>query len=156
MNEEIKILVNEENVLVGDLIHVIDKYILSIYNKNLKEFDINFQQAMIILFIYSYNNEGKEIYQKDLEQLMGLSNPTITTSVKTMMRKDLVYRIQSENDGRYYHLHLTVKSFNIVEDIAHKIFSANESFSLLLSNEENNELFKLLTKLSNNIKKAEI
>ncbi len=156
MNEEIKILVNEENVLVGDLIHVIDKYILSIYNKNLKEFDINFQQAMIILFIYSYNNEGKEIYQKDLEQLMGLSNPTITTSVKTMMRKDLVYRIQSENDGRYYHLHLTVKSFNIVEDIAHKILSANESFSLLLSNEENNELFKLLTKLSNNIKKAEI
>ena len=39
MNEKIKTLVNKDKTIVGDLIHYIDKYILSSYNKKLKDLD---------------------------------------------------------------------------------------------------------------------
>lgn len=75
MNKDIQILTSEHNGLIGNLIHELDKKTLTVYNTALKEFNITFQQAMIILFIYV---SKEEIYQKDIEKQMGLTNPSVT------------------------------------------------------------------------------
>ena len=107
MNKDIQILTSEHNGLIGNLIHELDKKTLTVYNTALKEFNITFQQAMIILFIYV---SKEEIYQKDIEKQMGLTNPSVTALMRNMISKDFVYRIQSIKDARYFHLHLTPKS----------------------------------------------
>ena len=104
---------------------------------------------MVIIFVYSYQEE--EVYQKNIEQLMGLTNPSVTSLIKTMIAKDLIYRIQSKNDGRYYHLHLTPKSLKMIDIIPEKIFEANNELLAGLSDEESKLLQKLLVKLSNSI-----
>lgn len=144
MNKDIQLLTSDHNDLIGNLIHEFDKKTLAVYNTALKEFNITFQQAMIILFIYM---SKEEIYQKDIEKQMGLTNPSVTSLVRNMISKDFVYRIQSVKDARYFHLHLTPKSLSIVDEIASKIIESNKNLLAPLSDEEAVTLQRLLCKL---------
>lgn len=145
MNKDIQILTAEQNDLIGNLIHELDKNILAYYNNVLKEYLITFQQAIIILTIYA--SEG-EIYQKNIEEKMGLTNPSVTSLIQSMISKDLVYKIQSKKDARYFHLHLTPKSLSMVDDIASKIIAANHTLLSPLTEEEAITLQTLLCKLT--------
>ena len=144
MNKDIQILTSEHNGLIGNLIHELDKKTLTVYNTALKEFNITFQQAMIILFIYV---SKEEIYQKDIEKQMGLTNPSVTALMRNMISKDFVYRIQSIKDARYFHLHLTPKSLSRADEIASKIIKTNKILLAPLSKEEVVTLQRLLCKL---------
>ena len=144
MNKDIQILTSEHNGLIGNLIHELDKKTLTVYNTALKEFNITFQQAMIILFIYV---SKEEIYQKDIEKQMGLTNPSVTALMRNMISKDFVYTIQSIKDARYFHLHLTPKSLSMVDEIASKIIKTNKILLAPLSKEEVVTLQRLLCKL---------
>ena len=99
---------------------------------------------MIILFIYV---SKEEIYQKDIEKQMGLTNPSVTALMRNMISKDFVYRIQSIKDARYSHLHLTPKSLSMVDEIASKIIKTNKILLAPLSKEEVVTLQRLLCKL---------
>lgn len=145
MNKDIQILTAEHNDLIGNLIHELDKNILAYYNNVLKEYLITFQQAIIMLTIYA--SEG-EIYQKNIEKKMGLTNPSVTSLIQNMISKDLVYKIQSKKDARYFHLHLTPKSLSMVDDIASKIIAANHTLLSPLTEEEAITLQTLLWKLT--------
>lgn len=145
MNKNIQILTAEHNDLIGNLIHELDKNILTYYNNVLKEYLITFQQAIIILTIYA---SQEEIYQKNIEKKMGLTNPSVTSLIQNMISKDLVYKIQSKKDARYFHLHLTPKSLSMVDEIANKIIDANNTLLSPLTEEEAITLQNLLCKLT--------
>ena len=76
-----------------------------------------------------------------------LSKPTVKVAVDKLIERDYVYKVQSDEDRRSAHLHLTEKGklINQMHDFAHK--SIAEQFVRKLNAEEVKNLENLLTKV---------
>ncbi len=142
MNEKYKIITSENNTLISNIIHSIDKNVGKIYSRELKKYGLTMPQSLVILFIA--NNNKEKVYQIDIERYLGLKNPSVTSLIKNLMANDYVYRIKDEADGRYFHLHLTEKSLAVKDDLAEVIYNINTMIENALSTEELQTLASLL------------
>ncbi len=148
MDQRINTIITDNNRLESNLIHNIDKKNLLIFNKELAKFDITFQQSLVLLFI---SKQDHAVYQKDIEKYMGLKNPSVTSLIKSLVARDFIYRVKDENDGRYFHLHLTPKSTEILDDIISVFYRINERTGSILTKEEQATFITLLEKLSDGL-----
>lgn len=151
MKNELEKIIQSGDNLIGGLIHNIDKEVLAMHNAQLKTLDLTFVQSLAILQIYYHNDQ--DVFQKDLEKWLGLTNPSVTTLIKTMMGKDLIYRIQSKSDGRYFALHLTPKSLSLIDQIVEIIYQSDKQLYNCLNEEETDLLNSLLSKVYRHITK---
>lgn len=86
--------------LVGGLIQHIAHSMFKETNRGLQQYNLTGVQANIL--IYLYFNECKEnIYQKDIEKHLHLTNPTVTGVVKRLEQKGFISRHCCKQDGRY-------------------------------------------------------
>jgi DNA-binding MarR family transcriptional regulator len=76
-----------------------------------------------------------------------LSKPTVKVAVDKLIEKDYIFKVQSDEDRRSAHIHLTEKGklINQMHDYAHRRIA--EFLSQKLSKEELNELVLLLNKV---------
>lgn len=76
-----------------------------------------------------------------------LSKPTVKVAVDKLIEKDYIFKVQSDEDRRSAHIHLTEKGklINQMHDYAHKRIA--EFLSKKLSAGELNELVSLLNKV---------
>ena len=76
-----------------------------------------------------------------------LSKPTVKVAVDKLIEKDYIFKVQSDEDRRSAHIHLTEKGklINQMHDYAHKRIA--EYLSKKLIAEELNELVSLLNKV---------
>jgi DNA-binding MarR family transcriptional regulator len=76
-----------------------------------------------------------------------LSKPTVKVAVDKLIEKDYIFKVQSDEDRRSAHIHLTEKGklINQMHDYAHRRIA--EFLSQKLSKEELNELVSLLNKV---------
>jgi DNA-binding MarR family transcriptional regulator len=58
----------------------------------------------------------------ELATELNLTKPTVKVAIDKLIEKDFIYRVQSDEDRRSAHLHLTVKGklINHMHDFAHK------------------------------------
>jgi DNA-binding MarR family transcriptional regulator len=82
----------------------------------------------------------------ELARALKLSKPTVKVSIDKLIERDFLYKIQSDEDRRSAHLHLTEKGklINQMHDYSHKRIS--EYFSRKLNSEELESLVVLLNK----------
>jgi DNA-binding MarR family transcriptional regulator len=83
----------------------------------------------------------------ELAKTLKLSKPTVKVAVDKLIERDFLYKIQSDEDRRSAHLHLTEKGklINQMHDYYHKRIA--ESFTRKLSKEELQILVGLLEKV---------
>ncbi len=83
----------------------------------------------------------------ELAQQLKLSKPTVKVAVDKLIERDYVYKIQSDEDRRSAHLHLTEKGklINQMHEYAHKRIA--ESILRKLNEDELKSLEELLTKV---------
>ncbi|MFZ4463755.1 MAG: MarR family winged helix-turn-helix transcriptional regulator [Bacteroidales bacterium] len=83
----------------------------------------------------------------ELARTLKLSKPTVKVSVDKLIERDFLYKIQSDEDRRSAHLHLTEKGklINQMHDYYHKQIA--ESFTRKLNKEELQILVGLLEKV---------
>lgn len=76
-----------------------------------------------------------------------LSKPTVKVTVDKLIEKDFIFKVQSDEDRRSAHIHLTEKGklINQMHDYAHRRIA--EFLSKKLSTEELEELVLLLNKV---------
>ena len=68
-------------------------------------------QGRVLHFILSNNGD---VFQKDIEKCLKLTNPTVTGIVKRLEEKEMIVRCPSNNDGRYKCLHVTEKGKDVI------------------------------------------
>ena len=68
--------------------------------------------------------------------------------IKNLINNDFLYRIKDENDGRYFHLHLTPKSLAIKDELIDSIQNTNTYIESLLNTEEYQTLTHSLVKIN--------
>lgn len=135
--------------LIGNLIHTVDKNAIQKHNDALKEYDVTFTQAVVMEYIYTH--EEGSVNQKTIETALGLTNPSVTSLIKTMMSKNLIYRIKDEKDGRYFKLYLTPKGNELCVPCVKTIVEVDNSYTKNFTEEERDQLFKLLNKVLENL-----
>jgi DNA-binding MarR family transcriptional regulator len=83
----------------------------------------------------------------ELATSLKLTKPTVTVAVDKFIEKGFLYKIQSDEDRRSAHLHLTEKGklINQMHDYYHRRIA--ESFGKNLNNEELESLVALLSKV---------
>lgn len=80
----------------------------------------------------------------ELASEMNLTKPTVKVAVDKLIEKDLIYRVQSDEDRRSAHLHLTEKGklINQMHDYAHRRLA-----ELMIKNLEGTEQSQLVALL---------
>ncbi|EGL46995.1 MarR family winged helix-turn-helix transcriptional regulator [Streptococcus anginosus] len=139
------LVLQHKNIGIVRTLHNLDKVIFRLINDELASLNVSHIQALILIFLANHPNE--EVFQKNLEKEFGLSNPTVTASVKSMETKGLVKKIKSQKDGRYYVLSLENKGKEL-EPMCSDIYEKIETqLKGLLSIEQ----FELLTDLNQKV-----
>lgn len=98
---------------VGLLIKFVNGRINTKINKNLAEFNLTGVQHEILCFI-DRNEHDRDVFQKDIEKCLKLTNPTVTGIVKRLEEKEMIVRCPSNSDARYKCLHLTEKGREVI------------------------------------------
>ena len=107
----------------------------------------NFKELTLIQM--NYMETINQLHNPNMTELaveMNLTKPTVKVAIDKLIEKDYIYRVQSDEDRRSAHLHLTEKGkqINQMHDYAHKCMA--ELLSKKLDNSERIQLESLLEK----------
>lgn len=100
---------------------------------------------------YIYRNDGKEIFQKDIEEEFSIRRSTATTILQLMERKDLIIRKSVDYDARLKKIELTEKARKLHEMIKLDIAEIEKQVIKDLSEEEINTFFSIVKKIKSNL-----
>ena len=140
-----------ENFIIGKLIKQLHIALENNFNKFSKKYKLTSSQMDILIFLFQ--NEEKKINQRDIENYLRLTNPTIAGTLLRLEKKGFIIRKISYKDKRYKEIYLTDKSREL-KDIIFKYIRDNDNkmFSNM-SEEEKENLKNIITKILNNIQK---
>lgn len=140
-----------ENFIIGKLIKQFHIALENNFNKFSKKYKLTSSQMDILIFLL--HNEDKIVNQRDIENFLSLSNPTIAGTLLRLEKKGFIIRKISSKDKRYKEIYLTDKSREL-KDIIFKYIRDNDNkmFSNM-SEEEKENLKNIITKILNNIQK---
>ena len=140
-----------ENFIIGKLIKQLHIALENNFNKFSKKYKLTSSQMDILIFLL--HNENKIVNQRNIENFLSLSNPTIAGTLLRLEKKGFIIRKISSKDKRYKEIYLTDKSREL-KDIIFKYISDNDNkmFSNM-SEEEKENLKNIITKILNNIQK---
>ncbi|WP_304332474.1 MarR family winged helix-turn-helix transcriptional regulator [Brachyspira innocens] len=143
-----------EDVFIGKLIKELHTALDNRFNKFLDKHKLTSSQMDILMFLY--HNEQKIINQRDIENFLGLSNPTIAGTLYRLEKKGFIKRKISSEDKRYKEIYLTPKSKKVKEIVFEDINKNNEIMFHNMSSKEKETLVLLVEKLLSNIQNKDI
>ena len=134
---QIKVISNLIKREVGN--HVCEKYSDELTGNN--------------MFIIGYlaKNRGKDIFQKDLEEIFSVRRSTMSTIILRMEQKGFLTRHNVAYDARLKKIVLTEKGAQVHAAIESKIEDTEKKLSADFSDDEKQVLFRLLEKLRHNL-----
>jgi len=101
----------------------------------------------------NYMETINQLHNPNLTELaaeMNLTKPTVKVALDKLIEKDYIYRVQSDEDRRSAHLHLTEKGkqINEMHDFAHKKMA-----EIISNNLQENEIEQLKILMAKALKK---
>ena len=138
-----------EDIFIGKLIKELHTTLDNRFNRFLDNHKLTSSQMDILMFLY--HNEEKVINQRDIENFLGLSNPTIAGTLYRLEKKGFIKRKVSLEDKRYKEIYLTQKSKKLKEIVFEDIRKNNEVMFSNMSDEEKETLVFIIQKLLSNI-----
>lgn len=100
---------------------------------------------------YLYENQGKEIFQKDIEKQFGLCRSSVTSTIQIMEKNGYLRREAVEQDARLKKVVLTEKGLHVHETIVSMIDQINEKTVEGITDEELEVFFCVIDKLEKNL-----
>lgn len=113
----------------------------------------NMMQSRIIGFIHSRQN--KDIFQKDIEELLKIRRSTATGMLNTLEKKGLLERQPVSYDARLKKLVITPKGIQFSEKAVECIQSVERKVRSGLTEEEIENFFDVLNKIRKNMEDTE-
>lgn len=132
---------------VTRMTHELDKKFLGMINQKLSAFEVSQTQALFIIYLGYYTE--LPVYQRALEKKFGLTNPTVTASIKSLVNKGIVLRTQDPDDGRYFRLSLTELGKSLYEPCVSAFCEVNSTVDAILTEQERSQFYTLLKKILN-------
>ncbi len=106
-------------------------------------------QAKILDYLIKHSNE--EVYQKDLEEVFNVSRATISETLQTMEKNEIVERIVSTKDARVKQIKLTENSKKRYKEMQKNIKIINKNLVENISDEELEIFSSVIQKMIKNM-----
>ncbi len=142
MEKDIYCQIKELEILICRLIHSKNPNIIK---------PPTITQARIMKYIFE--NNSKDIYQKDLEKALNLRRATVSEVLATMERKGLIIRSENPNDARSKKIELAQLDNNKKRQMKEQMQQLEQALIQDISKEELLTFSLVLRKMQNNIKK---
>ena len=127
----------------------ISRKLFSIAKENKISFYPSPLQAKITKYLIE--NNKREVYQKELEEVFEVRKATISGVLFTMEKNEVIKRVASENDARQKKIVLTKKSKKIYEEVKETFKKLDEEITKNISEEELNNFLSTIEKIRKNI-----
>lgn len=113
-------------------------------------------QGRIIGCIYDKSNiEGKDIYQRDIEEIFAIRRSTATVMLQTLEKKGYIIKTSVKHDARLKKITLTEKAVAMQEELE-PVFAAFEETAVRgIPVEKVENMLEVLEQIRKNIKAAE-
>lgn len=119
--------------------------------KSIKDKEITATQMEILLYIFK--NEDKDIYQKDLENVLNLRRATVSGVLQTMEKNNLITRITDAEDTRTKKIILNEETRNIFLRHLKQFDEIEKVIVDGISEKELEVFFEVIQKMKNNVEK---
>ena len=107
-------------------------------------------QANILRFLL-LETAKRSIYQVDIEKEFGLRPPTVTETLKSLEKKDLIRRIPDENDGRKKKIIITEKTLSTDGGVKCQVEKSEKVLLQGITKEEQEQFMKIAGKMLHNL-----
>ena len=135
---------------IGSMIKILSETIGQQVNKNCKEYNLTMQQMKILHYLKM--NEGKkESSQKDIQDFMRISHPTVVNILRLMKEKGFIEFSTSQEDKRMRIVKLTGQEEGFVKQVITEREQMEKQLVKGLSEKEQADLRRYLHKLYENI-----
>ena len=124
----------------------------ALFTQKIKEFDISPEQWSLVFRVVETNG----LTQKELSDSTYKDQANITRSIDRLERKGLLKRVSNQMDRRIINIYPTEKAINLVEKIIPISSRFNNYLTENFTDEEKNQLIKLLNKVYENLLKGDI
>lgn len=104
------------------------------------------------VLLYLKRHEEDKLTQRDLETGLTLKNPTVTGLLNRLEEKGFITREQNLNDKRSKFIKMTEKTQRVLDDAYLYIQELDAQVLNGISNEEQEQLFKYMYKILDNLK----
>ena len=123
-------------------------------NMRLKRLGITASQSDTMMYIYD-NAAEREIHQRDIEEYLMVSNPTVSGIIRRLEEKGLISCAQSASDARSKALSLTAQGAAVMDEIMRRGRAVNE-YRLIdgMDDGEQRQFTELLARALRNIEKS--
>lgn len=119
--------------------------------KSIKDKEITTTQMEILLYIFK--NEDKDIYQKELENVLNLRRATVSGVLQTMEKNNLITRITDAEDTRTKKIILNEETRNIFLKQLKQFDEIEKVIVDGISEKELEVFFEVIQKMKNNVEK---
>ena len=102
---------------------------------------------------YIMDNQGQNIFQKDIEAMFFLSGATVTNMLKSLEKNGYIVRTPMENDARLKRIELTQKALDHEIRVRENIMVIEEAMHEGFSKEEFNMMLGFLDRVIDNMEK---
>lgn len=102
---------------------------------------------------FLYDNRDRDIFQKDLENIIETRKSSITNMLQTMEQNGLIVRQSVDKDARLKKILLTQKGIDLQSRIKYTLNNFEENLKEGISNEEIEVFYKVLEKINKNLDK---
>ena len=120
-------------------------------DKSIKDKEITPTQMEILLYIFK--NEDKDIYQKDLENVLNLRRATVSGVLQTMEKNHLITRVTDIEDTRAKKIILNEETKNIFLRHLKQFEEIEKVIVDGISEKELEVFFEVIQKMQNNVEK---
>lgn len=119
-----------------------------------KKLGITGVQFMVLNFILE--NEEKDIFQKDIENLIGVRGATVTGIVQNLVQKGYVERVVSNVDARKKKIVLCEDKKQDIVFLKNEMARLKDKIESGITDEEREEFSRIINKLKENLKDEKI
>lgn len=102
---------------------------------------------------YLVLNQGKEVFQKDLEKDLNVSKATVSSALFTMEKNNIVKRTTSKDDARSKQIVVTEESIRVHENMKIVFDNLDKELTKNMSTDEIEAFFNTIEKLRKNLNK---
>lgn len=134
---------------VGPLLKHISKCVEQRLTEKALQLDLTSTQLFTLHFLCV--NDGKEIFQKDIEDHFELSHATVSGIIARLESKGFIVSLPSEQDRRFKKLAVTTRAKECDNNMREYIMNTENELLTGFSESETELLFSFLHRIVNNI-----
>lgn len=106
------------------------------------------------IIAYLFENEGNDVFQRDLEERFTITRSTISKVLKLMEQKGLIERLSVEEDARLKKIVLTDKAREIHQAVKSDLMEIETRLMKDFSHEEKEQLFLFIDRMKTNMESS--